>query len=287
MNTISGKSALTLLAIMLSSCAFAEQPVELGDNAALRYWAAFSEMQDAGISAQQAKELNSILEGTAPYKDASYRDLIERNALALNVMARGTKLASCDWGLDYELRDQTPVEYVRKSLELGRLNILYAFHLSINGDKDGSVRALAAGVRFSRDVAAGGSLFATLVAKDLLANHFRVIETLSHLGQQFSPSQRLQLQRAVTELGASSLDWQAAIRRELKALDRPDWQSSLRSINRNYAAALNDSSLLPALEQTIANAPPALRELIPNSRRVLEEKQNLDNQLQRIRLVLQ
>jgi hypothetical protein len=286
MNTIGMKPALLLFVVMLSSGALAQQKLRLGDNAALRYWAAFSVMQDAGISAQQAKELNLILDGTAPYKDLSYRDLVERNALALNVMARGTALANCDWGLDYDLRDQTPSEYVRKSLELGRLNVLYAFHLSLIGETDGSVRALAAGVRFSRDVAAGGSLFATLVAKDLLVNHFRAIEGLSHLAQ-FSSSQRSQLQKAVAELGSSSVDWQAAVRREMKALDRPDWRMPLQSISRSYIAALNNPSALPELEQTIASAPPDLRDVIPNPKRVLEEKQDLDNQLQRIRLSLQ
>src|SRR6202051_115748 len=139
MNSIGMKSALLLFGVILSRGALAQQKPKLGDNAALRYWAAFSVMQDAGISAQQAKELNLILDGTAPYKDLSYKDLLERNALALNVIARATALANCNWGLDYDLRDQTPVEYARKSLELGRLNVLYAFHLSFTGDKDGSV----------------------------------------------------------------------------------------------------------------------------------------------------
>ena len=282
MNSTGMKSALLLFVVILSSGALAQQKPKLGDNAALRYWAAFSEMQDAGISAQQAKELNLILDGTAPYKDLSYKDLLERNALALNVMARGTALANCDWGLDYDLRHQTPVEYARKSLELGRLNVLYAFHLSLIGNKDGSVRALAAGVRFSRDVAAGGSLFATIVAKDLLVNHFRAIEGLSQLAQ-FSPSQRSQLQKAVAEIGPSSLDWEAAIRSEMKAQDRPDWRMPLQSISRSYIAALNNPSALPQLEQAIASAPPDLRDVIANPKRVLEEKQDLDNQLQHIR----
>jgi hypothetical protein len=39
----------------------------------------------------------------------------------------------------------------------GRLNVLYAFHLFKTGNKDGAVRALAAGLRFSHDVGNGGS----------------------------------------------------------------------------------------------------------------------------------
>ncbi|PYV50167.1 MAG: hypothetical protein DMG92_08745 [Acidobacteria bacterium] len=147
------------------------------------------------------------------------------------------------------------------------------------------MRTLAAGVRFSRDVAAGGSLFAAIVAKDLLANHFRAIEGLSRLAQ-FSSPERVQLQKVVAQLGPFSLDWEAAINRELNSLDRPDWHSSLQGIARNYAAALNNSSALPDLEQTLASAPQDLRDVIPSPKRVLEEKQDLENQLQRIRLLL-
>jgi hypothetical protein len=50
-----------------------------------------------------------------------------------------------------------------------------AFHSFIAGNKDGGVRTLAAGLRFSHDVGNGGSLFATLIAKDLLVNHLRAV----------------------------------------------------------------------------------------------------------------
>ena len=73
----------------------------------------------------------------------------------------------------------------------------------------------------------------------------------------------------------------------MKALDRPDWRVPLQNISRGYIAALNNPYALPELQQAIASAPPDLRDVIPNPKRVLEEKQDLDNQLQRIRLLLQ
>src|SRR5215469_11844980 len=181
MNT---KSTYFLVAVLsvLGNGAFAEQRVKLGDNAALRYWAAFSEMQDWATTPQNAKELRAILDGTAPYDDLKYKDLVAKNELALRVMQRGTTRPNCDWGLDYDLGPDTPVEYVRNALQLGRLNVLYAFHQMTNGDKEGAVRTLAAGMHFARDVAQGGSLFATLVAKDLLENHFQTAEFAIHAG---------------------------------------------------------------------------------------------------------
>lgn len=162
LNTV---SSMILIALLSAGPGLAQRKASLTENAALRYWSAFSQVQDSGITDQQAKELNAILDGTAPYDDTKYKGLLEKNTLALQIMSRATSLPNCDWGLDYGLRDDIPVDYVRKALVLGRLNVLYAFHLFIGGDKDGGVRALAAGLRFSHDVANGGSLFATLIAK--------------------------------------------------------------------------------------------------------------------------
>ena len=286
MNTLRMISVLVLFLAGPAGDATTQRKLELGDNAALRYWAAFSAMQDSGITDQQAKELTLILEGMAPYDDLKYRDLVEKNRPALEVMARGTALPNCDWGLDYELRDQTPVEYVRKALPLGRLNVLFAFHLMINGDRDGAVRTLAAGMRFSRDVANGGSLFATLVAKDLLTTHFRAAAFELHFG--LSSTQRLILQRAVAQLGSDGLDWQSAMRREMGALNRPDWQMSvpLGSVTRAYVAVLQNPSTLPQLEKVLVSVPQPLRDVIPNPKEVLEQKQEFSDKLGQIRSLL-
>ena len=286
MNILRMLSVLVLLLAGVAGAASAQPKLKLGDNAALRYWAAFSEMRDAGITEQQAKELNLILDGTAPYDDLKYRDLVEKNRPALEVMARGTALPNCDWGLDYELRDQTPVEYVRNALQLGRLNVLYAFHQMITGDKDGAARTLAAGMRFSHDVANGGSLFATLVAKDLLTTHFRAVAFELHF--EVSSAQRMVLQRAVAQLGPDGLDWQSAIKREMGALNRPDWQMSvpLGSVTLAYAAALQDASALPQLEKVLATVPQPLRDVIPNPKEVLGQKQGFTDQLSQMRSLL-
>src|SRR5689334_12528248 len=195
--------------------AVAQQNEQLGQNSALRYWSAFAEMQDSGISDQQAIELYAILDGTAPYKDLKYYELVEKNRIAVETMARGTAISNCDWGVDYALGPDAPVEYVRKALTLGRLNVLYAFHLLQNGNKDGAVRSLTAGVRFSHDVANGGTLFATLVAKYLLATHIRAMAFALHV-EQLPSAQKSALQKALTPLGTDGLDWQSAVKREFE-----------------------------------------------------------------------
>ena len=241
-NTI---PSMILIALLSAGSALAQRNAALTENAALRYWSAFSEVQDSGITDQQAKELNAILDGTAPYDDSKYKDLLEKNALALEIMARATSLPSCDWGLDYGLGHDVPVDYARKALVLGRLNVLYAFHLLKTGNKDGAVRALAAGLRFSHDVGNGGSLFATLIAKDLLTSHLRAVSGALRL-EQLSASQRLQLQTAVARVG-EGLDWPMAAKRDLEALrgdyaGNPQTSAALTRIISSYVAALNDES---------------------------------------------
>ena len=290
MKTSNTIPSMILIALLSAGSALAQRNAPLTENAALRYWSAFSEVQDSGITDRQAKELNAILDGTAPYDDSKYKDLLEKNTLALEIMARATSLPNCDWGLDYGLGHEVPVDYARKALVLGRLNVLYAFHLLKTGNKDGAVRALAAGLRFSHDVGNGGSLFATLIAKDLLMSHLSAVAGALHL-EQLSAGQRSQLQTAVARVG-EGLDWPMAAKRDLEAL-RGDYagnsqtSAALTRIISSYVAALNDESKLPALDQAVQGAPQELANVIPNAKRVLEQKQDLNNTLLQTRAVLQ
>jgi hypothetical protein len=288
MKHIVSTSSVVLAVLLLASSTCAKKNPSLADNAALRYWSAFSAVQDSAITDQQAKDLNAILDGTAPYDDLKFKDLLAKNRLALDIMTRATSLPSCDWGLDYGA-EEVPVEYARKALVLGRLNVLYTFHLLISGDKDGAVRTLVAGLRFSHDVGNGGSLFATLVAKALLENHLRAVAGAIHL-EQLSSSQKDRLRQAVTQLG-EGLDWAAAAKLDLESLRghyAADEASSaaLTRITSSYIAALDDPSKLPGLNAAIHSAPQQLANLIPSAARVLEQKKDLSNRLLQTRALL-
>jgi hypothetical protein len=281
-------ASMILIVALSAGSASAQRNVSLGDNGALRYWAAFAQMQDSAITDWQAKEVRAILDGTAPYDDVKYKDLIEKNKLALEIMAHGAVLPKCDWGLDYDLGVDTPVDYARNAIPLGRLNVLYAFYLLQTGDKDGAVHALASGLRFAHDVANGGTLFATLIAKSLIVAHLKAVDFALHSGD-LSASQRSALQKSVAALGPDGLDWQSAMRREMSVLNRPPWQAPipLGRITQAYLAALSNPSMLPKLEGMLADTPQPLRDVIPGPKRLLEEKQDLTNKLQQTRVSMQ
>lgn len=268
--------------------ASAAQPAKLSDNAALRYWAAFSEMQDWALTEELAKQLKGILDGSVPYDDPQFAQLVEKNKDALEVMVRGTTLPACDWGLDYGLAENTPVEYVRNALRLGQFNVLDVLHLAAKGDNQDATQALSAGIRFSHDVANGGSLFATIVAKDLLTEHFRAIEGLQQ-ANSFSPSEIATLKKAVARLGTKGLDWVTAIRMEMAVLNRPDWQKDvlLDRITEAYVGALKDPSTLPELEKLLANVPLPLREVIPPPKEAIAQMQEFEGALRHVRALLQ
>lgn len=282
--------AAVILLVFVSLESASTQNAKLGDNAALRYWSAFAQMQDAALTDEQVKELNGILDGPVPYNDSKYKELVERNRPAIETMIRATQLPSCEWGVDYQLGSDAPVDYVRKALALGRLNVLYTFHLMIARDADGAARALAAGLRFSHDVANGGTLFATVVAKDLLVTHLRAVQFVLHDEQRVPSAAQLALvKKAIARLGPDGLDWQAAMKREFGIPLKLDAQASaaLARIVPMYLTALNDPSVLPKLEQMRASAPMPVPDLIPSARRVVEEKQELIAKLRETRARLQ
>jgi len=280
-------NALPLAAALLWSLILpAQQSAEtrLGDNAALRYWSAFAQMRDSSITASQAKELQAVLEGTAPYDDLKHRNLVERNRLAVETLQRGAELSNCDWGLEYQLASEAPIEYVRKALALGRLNVLYSMHQFQNGDRSGGVRTLSAGIRFSRDVAAGGPLIAALAGKTLLLSHLRLV-AVAAVEKALSPSEKALISSALGRIGAEGIDWQAAIRREFEILERSG-TAAPAAVQEHYRRVLQDPAQLPDLQKAIASTPKVVAGRLVNPKRVLDQKRELDEQLRATHLRL-
>jgi hypothetical protein len=294
MNTIRSIAVIIVFAgLFVSSVAGQSVPQkQLGENAALRYWSAFAQMQDSAMMSHQIPALD----------DPSVKELFNKNQDALNTMYRGTLLPDCNWGIDYQMGANAPVEYVRKALLLGNLNALYVMYLEAHGDTEGAVRALVAGLRFSHDVANGGTLFATLVADHLLMDHVPLIPNIVHAG--VSPAQRLALQKALAQLGPADLDWQGAVKRELGLYRRSVFLglrgrggsvhvlsaqglAALEQITPLYVSAMSDPSVLPRLQKMIEDAPLDLRNIMPNPQRVVEAEQSLENHLAEARSTLQ
>jgi hypothetical protein len=297
---------LAFAALNGSAHAQARKPAE---NAALRYWAAFAQLQDAAIDDATAKQISRILAGTSPYSDNDFAQLVEKNEPALQTMIRGTALPYCDWAIDYALGPDTPVEYVRDARELGRLNVLYARHLQLRGDMDGAVRAMTAGMRFARDVANGGTLFAALTAKSLLSADVKTAQFFLEHGQ-LDQNRKAMLTQDLASLGNDGLDWAAAARQEmnldqlqlaqLREAPQPralyaqwfghaapegfqlnaDTAHALDQISSAYVKLFSgntaDSS---AVQRMIDDAPSPIREMVPSPTRMVQARDELRQQI--------
>jgi hypothetical protein len=141
-------------------------------------------------------------------------------------------------------------------------------------------------LHFSRDIANGGSLLATLLAEESLIEHLRAITFVLHTNG-LSTSQRTTLQKALAQLGPEPLDWPSAIKLEMDVLSRLSPSIPLAPVTQAYVGALKDPSMLPKLEQTIATLPQPLQGQIPLPARVLKNKQELTDKLREARSMLQ
>lgn len=290
MSRLRSAALLLLCSITLPMSIYGEQESSRPtSNAALRYWSAFSAMQDSSMTDQEAKSLRAVVEDGAPYNDSQFGEMVKGNALALGIMSRGTELPVCNWGLDYGLGENLPVEYATKALVLGRINVLYSDHLFAAGDIDGGVRALVAGLRFSRDVGNGGPLIATLIANGLLLAHLTAV-TQTLRGSHLSAKDRAELRAAMDQI-KDGLDWSGSVTFDLQAVRAHHAgdsaaQAAITNIIPLYSAAISSPSSVSELAQALAKLPQQVRQEIPNAKRLAEQKQELAERMTEVRALL-
>ena len=187
-----------------------------------------------------------------------------------------------------QMGPDAPVDYARKAIQLGRLNVFYALHLLIKKDNDGAVRALQAGLHFSHDVANGGTLFATVVAQNLIVAHLKAAVGLQQTGG-LTAAQKAALLKSIDQLGPDGLDWASAMKREMEILPVHDAQNMAArdKIEAGYVRLFSNPGTIAELQQTISSAPKTVAEMIPGPKRVLEAQQELTDRLQKTRAALQ
>ncbi len=114
------------LALFPLSPAAAQAPdakLDLGANAAMKYWQAFALMPN--LDKDQEKLLQ---EWNKVPLDAAALKLIDGSQLSLVYLHRGGKLPRCDWSLDYQDGIGLPLIHCPNSLTLARLAALHARH---------------------------------------------------------------------------------------------------------------------------------------------------------------
>lgn len=178
-------------------------------NAALRYWMAFAEMQDASADKATQELLEKTAAGEAAWDETKLGAILDANTAAIQMMQRATKLPECDWGLEYSAGPRASIAYAPRARALARLNTLEGMRQLARGDSQSAVNTWLAGIRFSQDIARGGSLIFALMAKGSLVPNLHLLAEAARSGK-LNDGQKKQVYVAVRALPEDGLDWGAA-----------------------------------------------------------------------------
>jgi hypothetical protein len=146
--------AMTLL-VPFAVPVLADQGPDLGANAALKYWQAFTTLP--GFTAAEEDKLTADCL-TMPL-DAEARKTVTEAKYALDVMHRGAKLPRCDWAIgwaDEGLANRLP--YLERARLLSALACLRARLRFENGQNVEATQDILAAMTLGRHVTLDGSL---------------------------------------------------------------------------------------------------------------------------------
>lgn len=206
-----GRPILLMLAMFLASTKLSAQiqyPPET-KNASLRYWMAFAEMQDVSADKSTEELLEKTLSGEFPWDPRKLAPILDANRTAIEEMQRATKLPECDWGLEYTRGPRASIAYAPRARALSRLNTLEGIRQLASGDTQSAVNTWLAGIRFSQDLARGGSLIFVLMAKAALLPNLHQLTAATANGK-LTASQKKQVLGAIRALPQDGFDWGSA-----------------------------------------------------------------------------
>ncbi|HUJ31674.1 MAG TPA: hypothetical protein VLY23_10375 [Candidatus Acidoferrum sp.] len=224
-------------------------------NAALRYWMAFGDLQDAPADQATQRLIEDTVAGRAAWDEAKLGAIVDRNLQAIQEMQRATKLPDCDWGLEYSRGARASIGQVARARALARLNILYGMRMMAKGQTQDAVDAWLDGVRFAQDLAKGGPLIFTLVARATLLDDFRAV-TASVRAGKLQPEQKAGIAKSVQALPPDVFDWSAALGLE---------EANLEIVVKDLRQSRNPT----AAYQEFYGQPPPANFLLPPEKEVI------------------
>jgi hypothetical protein len=175
-------------------------------NAALRYWIAFSLMQDPAADLRTSELLNIMAQGKSEWDEAKLGPIVDANREAILTMQRATRLPECDWGLEYDLGPETPLPPYAKARVLGNLNVMYGMRQAANHDTKGAVETWLAGVRFAKQFAQGESLLGVLIGKAMLEPNLHMLDAAALRGE-LDVKSRAEIATAIRAVPEYGFDW--------------------------------------------------------------------------------
>jgi hypothetical protein len=229
---------IAALSLGLPSTAAQEFKPPVTRNAALRYWIAFSLMQDPPADKETAELLNKVASGEAEWDEAKLGPIIDANRAAILTMQRATRLPECDWGVEMELGPAAPIPPYAKARVLGNLNVLYGKRQAAHHDTKGAVETWLAGTRFAEQLPQGMSLIGTVVGQTVLLANIRALD-VEVLRGGLDENLRAEVKKAVRSLPEYGFDWSTGWRLETYTMELAMKQMREAPDPRKWYAAVN------------------------------------------------
>ena len=175
-------------------------------NAALRYWIAFSLMQEPATDLKTSSLLNMMTQGKAEWDEAKLGPTVDANRDAILTMQRATRLPECDWGLEYDLGPETPLPPYAKARVLGNLNVMYGMRQAAHHEMRGAVETWLAGARFAEQFAQGESLLGVMIGTSMLQANLKALDAAT-LRRELDEKSRREIVKAVRASPEYGFDW--------------------------------------------------------------------------------
>ena len=149
---------MTILLLPLGY-ASADAPLNLGDNAALKYWQAFAQLPKFSDTEQHKLNAEFL---TMPM-NAHAREIVARADYALRMMHRASALPNCDWGLAYDEGIELLLPHAQASRTLATLACLRARIRFEDGHFHEGIEDVIDAMTVGRHVSMDGSLITLIL----------------------------------------------------------------------------------------------------------------------------
>lgn len=176
----------------------AERPAATA-NAAVVYWQAFALVPEPFAEPEKAKYEAAVANPAAPVAD-DLAPLIAKFGNSLGELHRATKIAACDWNLDYEAGAGCLLPHLEKARALSKAALLRARLGFAAGKTNKAVADVMAVLKLARDCGSNPMIISLLVGAAIEKSATDVLA--AHLGG-LSPAQLDRLAAAIAALPAA------------------------------------------------------------------------------------
>jgi len=199
------------------------------NNAALRYWAALTEMRNNPLTEEATNNmLSTVMRGETAWNEEKMGPVLDVYADSIQTMQRGTKLPDCNWGLDYQLGNLNLMQMMMRSRGLEQLNTVEGVRQLAKGDSEAAVETWKAGIRFAQDVGRGGPVIHALIASAILMDELNAVANYAGPGK-LPEAQREELYAAVKAMPEDGFDW--GVSWGVETAMGEEWLGKLRIMN--------------------------------------------------------